>query len=68
MKLSRSLVLVALMAAVATSACGRKADLETPSQAANERARSTGSIGINQPAEPAPPPAPERPFILDALI
>jgi predicted small lipoprotein YifL len=67
MTLSRSLVLVALMAAVATSACGRKADLETPSQAANDAKRNS-SIGINQPAESAAPPAPERPFILDALI
>lgn len=69
MTLSRSLVLVALIAAVSVSACGRKADLERPSDAANERARSSGGIGINQPAEPAPvAPAPERRFILDALI
>ncbi|HEV7416652.1 MAG TPA: lipoprotein [Tianweitania sediminis] len=67
MTLSRSLCLVALVAAFALGGCGRKADLDTPSEAANAARQNTG-IGINQPAEPAPPPAPERRFILDPLI
>ena len=66
---SRILVLLSLAAALATGACGRKpAELETPSAAANDAKRNAAGIGINQPAEPAPPPVEERRFILDGLI
>lgn len=68
MTLSRSILTVALVATVSVAGCGRKADLDRPSDAANDRARSSSGIGINQPAEPAPAPAPDRRFILDPLI
>ena len=66
---SRILVLVSLAAALATGACGRKpVQLETPSAAANDTKRAGAGIGVNRPAEPAPPPVEERRFILDGLI
>lgn len=65
---SRILVLVSLAAALATGACGRKPfELEAPGTAAND-AKRNGGIGINRPAEPAPPPVEDRRFILDGLI
>ncbi|MBS9722389.1 hypothetical protein JYU29_16975 [Tianweitania sp. BSSL-BM11] len=66
----RILVFATLAAAVlATSACGRRpAELQSPSQAANETKREGAGIGINQPAAPATVSAPERRFILDPLI
>ena len=66
---SRILVFAALAAVLATGACGRRpADLQTPSQAANDAKREGAGIGINQPAAPAAEPAQERRFILDSLI
>jgi predicted small lipoprotein YifL len=68
MTLSRSVLAFGLCALVALAGCGRKpAELQTPSQAANDSKRS-GGVGINQPAEPAPAPQQDRPFILDSLI
>ncbi len=63
---SRILAIVALGAVLAASGCGRKAALDTPSQAAKE-SQESGGIGVNRPA-PAPTPVSERRFILDSLI
>jgi len=66
MTVSRCLVLLGLAVSLATGACGRKADLDTPSQAANDAKRN--GVAVNQPAQPAPPPVEDRRFILDSLI
>lgn len=63
------LALVLLPVALAAlSACGRKGDLETPSQAA-ATARQEAAKAEGAKADEAQPEArPERRFILDALI
>ena len=60
--------LMVLLAAFATalSACGRRADLETPSEA---RARIQAEAdGTAVDPDELPPQKPDRPFFLDALI
>jgi len=56
-----------LAAMAVTSACGRKAPLDTPYQAAVQAREDAADAG-----EPAPPqpekPVEDRPFILDRLI
>ncbi|MBK8456649.1 MAG: hypothetical protein IPL47_05675 [Phyllobacteriaceae bacterium] len=49
------------------SACGRKGDLLTPSQAAAEERKAAQEAGTPVEEE-APAEAPRRRFILDALI
>lgn len=56
-----------LLAGSATvlSACARRADLDTPTQA---RARAAQEAGEEFNPEDLNPPKPDRPFILDKLI
>jgi predicted small lipoprotein YifL len=57
-----------MLAAVAlTAACGRKAPLDTPYDAAVEARKQAEEDGKPLPPEPTPPPA-DRPFVLDRLI
>ena len=64
---SRILLGVLLLAGVALSACGRKAPLDTPYEAAVQARQDAGDAGQPLPAEPQPPQA-DRPFILDGLL
>ncbi|WP_040585199.1 hypothetical protein [Allomesorhizobium alhagi] len=59
------LILVAALGAV--SACGRKADLDTPYQAAIDARKEAERA--NEPVPPEPqPPVKDKPFILDPLL
>ncbi len=61
-----AMVIVALVA-LTVSACGRKSDLLTPSEAAVEARKEAEKQG--KPLPPAHQPAnPNRPFFLDPLI
>ena len=64
---SRILLGVLLLAGVALSACGRKAPLDTPYEAAVQARQDAGDAGQPLPPEPQPPQA-DRPFILDGLL
>ena len=60
-----TLLVVAL--ATAVTACGRRAALDTPYEAAREARREAQRN--NEPVPPEPqPPVEDRPFILDGLI
>ena len=65
----RALLTVTLVLSLAAIAgCGRKAPLDTPSQAAYERDREEAKkAGLPPPAKPSGE-VPDRPFILDGLI
>jgi len=69
MTAGRFLMVLAVAAAAATalSACGRRAPLDTPYQAAVEARKQAEEDGKPLPPEP-PAPAEDRPFILDGLI
>jgi len=69
MKAGRFLVTLAIMAvaAAALSACGRRAALDTPYQAAIDARKQAQEDGQPLPAEPQKPEE-DRPFILDGLI
>ena len=59
------LILVATLAAV--SACGRKADLDTPYQAAIDARKEAERNKQPLPPKPAKP-VEDKPFILDKLL
>ncbi len=65
---SRMLVTLALLAAVATvSACGRRAGLDTPYEAAMQARKDAEKA--KQPVPPEPEkPVEDKPFILDPLL
>ena len=68
MTAGRMLVALALVAAMATvTACGRKAGLDTPYEAAVEARKEAGRNKEPLPPEPVKPDA-DKPFILDKLI
>jgi predicted small lipoprotein YifL len=68
MRAGRFLLLTTVLAALAvTSACGRKAPLDTPYQAALEARREVAKNNEPLPPEPTPPVR-DRRFILDGLI
>jgi len=62
-----SALLLAFLVASAFSACGRKAPLDTPYEAAVEARKAAEENGDPVPPAPAKP-AEDRPFILDSLI
>ncbi|MEP9399275.1 lipoprotein [Mesorhizobium sp. KR2-14] len=65
---SRLLTTLVLLAAVAAvSACGRKAGLDSPYEAAVQARKDAEKANEPLPPEPAPPVA-DKPFILDGLI
>ena len=64
-RLITTLVLLAAVAAV--SACGRKAGLDSPYEAAVQARKDAEKANEPLPPEPAPPVA-DKPFILDGLI
>ena len=61
------IILVTLLAATALAACGRKAPLDTPYQAAVDARREAEQNDEPLPPVPAPP-VKDRPFFLDRLI
>jgi predicted small lipoprotein YifL len=62
------LLTLGMLAAVAlTAACGRKAPLDTPYDAAIEARKQAEEDGKPLPPEPTPPQT-DRPFVLDRLI
>jgi len=63
----RSVLLLALAGTLALSACGRKAPLDTPYQAAVDARREAEQNREPLPPEPTPP-VQDRRFILDGLI
>ncbi len=68
MTASRFLLSAALIAAMGlTVACGRRADLDTPYQAAAEAREEARKAGQPVPPEPEKP-VEDRPFILDSLL
>ena len=68
MPATRSLILIALAAMLALSACGRKAPLDTPYQGALDARQEAEEAG-EEPLPPVPaPPVEDRRFILDGLI
>ncbi|MDH6234070.1 putative small lipoprotein YifL [Mesorhizobium soli] len=64
-RLLTTLVLLSVVAAA--SACGRKAGLDTPYEAAVQARKDAEKANQPVPPEPAPPVA-DRHFILDGLI
>jgi predicted small lipoprotein YifL len=68
MTAGKSVVTLALLAAMATvSACGRKAPLDTPYEAAVQARKDAEKA--KEPLPPAPEkPLADKPFILDKLI
>ena len=67
MKAGRFILTLAMLAALGLTACGRKAPLDSPYQAAVDARREAEEKGQPLPPEPTPPVA-DRPFILDGLI
>jgi len=68
MKAGRIFTTVVLLAALAAlAACGRRAPLDTPYQAAVEARREAAENNEPLPPEPTPP-VEDRRFILDGLI
>jgi predicted small lipoprotein YifL len=62
------LLTLGMLAALAlTAACGRKAPLDTPYDAAIEARKQAEEDGKPLPPEPTPPQT-DRPFVLDRLI
>jgi predicted small lipoprotein YifL len=68
MTAGKSVVTLAILAAMATvSACGRKAPLDTPYEAAVQARKDAEKA--KEPLPPAPEkPLADKPFILDKLI
>ncbi|WP_181704594.1 LPS translocon maturation chaperone LptM [Chthonobacter rhizosphaerae] len=66
--LTRAVVLAAAVV-TALSACGRKGDLEPPGGLPQRDATPASLLGaaVGGP-DPAAPPKPDRPFVLDPLI
>lgn len=62
------ILLVLPLLAVPLSACGRKGDLLTPSQAAAEARKAAAEEQGARTEEPEAEEKPERRFILDSLI
>lgn len=69
MKAGRFLVTLAIVAAAtaALSACGRRAPLDTPYQAAVDARKQAREDGTPLPPEPQKPER-DKPFVLDRLI
>jgi len=68
MHASRLLLTLTLLAALAAvTACGRKAPLDTPYDAAVQARKDAEKAKKPLPPEPAPPQT-DKPFILDPLI
>lgn len=68
MTASRLILSAALIAVLGTtSACGRKAPLDTPYQAQMQARRDAERAGQPVPPEPEKP-VEDRPFILDGLL
>jgi predicted small lipoprotein YifL len=68
MTTARLMMTIALLAALgATAACGRKADLDTPYEAAIQARKDAKRAGEPVPPEPAKPEE-DKPFVLDKLI
>ena len=64
----RLVTMIALLAALgAVAACGRKAPLDTPYDAAVQARKDAEKAGEPLPPEPRKPVA-DKPFILDKLI
>ncbi|HEY5819537.1 MAG TPA: lipoprotein [Mesorhizobium sp.] len=64
----RMVTMIALLAALgAVAACGRKAPLDTPYDAAVQARKDAEKAGEPLPPEPRKPVA-DKPFILDKLI
>lgn len=61
-------VMVALVAAVGLSACGRKGPLEPPPGAAAAVAAPIDPTLAGAPPPPPPPDKPDKPFFLDPLL
>jgi predicted small lipoprotein YifL len=60
-------IVIAVALATAVTACGRRAALDTPYEAAREARREASRN--NEPLPPEPePPVEDRPFVLDGLI
>jgi predicted small lipoprotein YifL len=68
MTAARLMMMLALIGAVGmTAACGRKADLDTPYEAAVQARKDAKRAGEPVPPEPAKPDE-DKPFVLDKLI
>jgi predicted small lipoprotein YifL len=68
MTAARLMISIALVSALgATAACGRKADLDTPYEAAVQARKDAKRAGEPEPPEPAKPEE-DKPFVLDKLI
>jgi predicted small lipoprotein YifL len=67
MGVSRIILGLVLLAAVAVSGCGRKAALDTPYEAAVQARRDAAKAGAPLPPEPEKPDT-DKPFILDPLL
>jgi predicted small lipoprotein YifL len=59
--------IVLVVAAAATTGCGRKSGLDTPYEAQVEARKEAGKTGAPMPAEPAKPDN-DKPFFLDPLL
>jgi predicted small lipoprotein YifL len=64
--LARTVIILAALG-IAVAGCGRKGDLLTPTQAAQDAQRAPSSNPLSDDTPP-PPPVPDRPFVLDALL
>lgn len=63
----RTLTFLMLGLALGLAACGRKAPLDSPYEAAVEARKQAGKDGRPLPPEPEKP-VEDRPFILDGLL
>lgn len=67
MTASRIFLGLVLIAVLGVAACGRKAPLDTPYQAAIQARKDAEKAGEPLPPEPRKPVA-DRPFVLDPLL
>lgn len=64
---NRSFLLAGLALCLVAAGCGRRAELDTPYQAAVDARADAAANKQPLPPVPAPPPV-DKPFILDPLI